>query len=410
MQTQLSPEIRDTPQGIEADSILRKCVHCGFCLATCPTYTLLGDELDSPRGRIYLIKQMLEGAPVTERTQLHLDRCLTCRACETTCPSGVEYGKLVDIGREVVEQRVPRPAGERFKRWFLSRALPSRAGFGAALALGRLVRPLLPTSLARKIPKRRPAGAWPAARHSRRMLVLAGCVQPSMAPSINAATARVLDRLGISLVEARGSVCCGAVPFHLNYQHDALGYMKANIDAWWPHVEAGAEAIVITASGCGTMVADYGRLLSGDPVYAAKAARISELAKDASEIVAAERAAIATQARSDAGPKVAFHSPCSLQHGLGIRGVVESILADAGFVLTPVADSHLCCGSAGTYSILQPEISQQLLHNKVRALDSGKPDFIATANIGCLAHIASGTRTRVRHWIEILDERMAARP
>jgi glycolate oxidase iron-sulfur subunit len=409
MQTQLAEAIRDTPQGIEADAILRKCVHCGFCLATCPTYTLLGDELDSPRGRIYLIKQMLEGAPVTERTQLHLDRCLTCRACETTCPSGVEYGKLVDIGREVVEQRVPRAPGDRLRRWFLSRALPARAAFGAALALGRLVRPLLPASIARKIPKRRPAGAWPAARHARRMLVLAGCVQPSMAPSINAATARVLDRLGISLIEARGAVCCGGVPFHLNYQHDALGYMKANIDAWWPHVEAGAEAVVITASGCGTMVADYGRLLREDPAYAARAARISELARDVCEIVAAERAGLAARARGAPGPKVAFHSPCSLQHGLQIQGVVESILADAGFVLTAVPDSHLCCGSAGTYSILQPEISQQLLRNKVQALGSGQPELIATANIGCLAHIASGMRTPVRHWIELLDERMGAR-
>ncbi len=406
MQTQLADWIKDTPQGIEADSILRKCVHCGFCLATCPTYNLLGDELDSPRGRIYLMKQMLEGAPVTERTQLHLDRCLTCRACETTCPSGVEYGKLVDIGRDLVEQKVPRPAGARAKRWLLAKALPSRALFAAGLALTRLVAPILPAELRRKIPVARAAGAWPAERHARRMLVLAGCVQPSMAPSINAATARVLDRLGISLVEARGSVCCGAVPHHLNYQQDALAYVKANIDAWWPHVEKGAEAIVITASGCGTMVAGYGHLLRDDAAYAAKAARISELARDVSQVVFAERAAIAGKTKDRASAKIAFHSPCSLQHGLQIRGVVEPILADAGFTLTHVHDAHLCCGSAGTYSILQPELSQQLLRDKVRALESGRPALIATANIGCLAHIQSGTPTAVRHWIELLDERM----
>ena len=403
MQTNLADWIRDTPEGVEADGILRKCVHCGFCLATCPTYNLLGDELDSPRGRIYLMKQMLEGAPVTQRTQLHLDRCLTCRACETTCPSGVEYGKLVDIGRAIVERKVPRGAGDRLRRWFLSRTLPSRGLFAAALGLGRALRFLLPRALAAKIPPLRSAGAWPEARHARRMLVLAGCVQPSMAPSINAATARVLDRLGISLVEAGAAGCCGAVPFHLNYQDRALAYVKANIDAWWPHVEAGAEAIVITASGCGTMVHDYGHLLRDDPVYAAKGARISALAKDVSEVVAAERDLLARIAPGRSRPAVAFHSPCSLQHGLKIRGVAEEILVSAGFTLTPVPDAHLCCGSAGAYSILQPEISKDLLRDKVRALESGRPDLVATANIGCLAHIQSGTARPVRHWIELLD-------
>jgi glycolate oxidase iron-sulfur subunit len=406
MQTRLADWIRDTPQGVEADSILRKCVHCGFCLATCPTYTLLGDELDSPRGRIYLMKEMLEGAPVTERTRLHLDRCLTCRACETTCPSGVEYGKLVDIGRDLVEKKVPRPALERSRRWLLARTLPSRRLFAIALALGRVARPLLPASLASKIPESRAAGPWPAARHSRRMLVLAGCVQPAMAPSINAAAARVLDRLGISLVEADGAGCCGAVAHHLNYQHDALAYVKANIDAWWPHVEAGAEAIVITASGCGTMVADYGHLLRADPAYATKAARISELARDISQVVGAERAAVAERTRGKPAEKLAFHSPCSLQHGLKVRGVVEPILGDAGFKLVHVSDAHLCCGSAGTYSILQPELSKQLLKGKVRTLEAGKPERIATANIGCLAHLQSGAHVPVRHWIELLDERM----
>ena len=407
MQTQLADWIKGTPDGIEADAILRKCVHCGFCLATCPTYNLLGDELDSPRGRIYLMKQMLEGSPVTTRTQLHLDRCLTCRACETTCPSGVEYGRLVDIGRGLVEEKVARPPGERLQRWFLAHALPSRALFGFALALGRLFRGVLPQALRRKIPASRPAGAWPAARHARRMLVLHGCVQPSMAPSIDAAAARVLDRLGISLVRAAGSACCGAVSHHLNYQRDALGYVRANVDAWWPEVERGAEAIVFTASGCGTMIRDYGHLLRDDPAYAARAERIASLSRDISEVVAAERAAVAGKTRGRPATKVAFHSPCSLQHGLKIRGLVEPILADAGFTLTHVHDAHLCCGSAGTYSITQPELSQQLLRNKVRSLESGRPELLATANIGCLQHIQSGTPTPVRHWIELLDERMS---
>ena len=410
MQTQLADWIRDTPRGREDDAVLRKCVHCGFCLATCPTYVMLGDELDSPRGRIYLMKQMLEGSPVTERTQLHLDRCLTCRACETTCPSGVEYGKLVDIGRSLVEERVARPPLERLKRWVLARTLPRPRLFGAGLALGRAFKGLLPRVLSRHIPDRRPAGAWPAARHSRRMLVLAGCVQPAMAPSINAAAARVLDRLGISLVEAEGAGCCGGVTYHLNDQQGALAYLKANIDAWWPHVQQGAEAIVIPASGCGTMVADYGHILAGDPAYAEKAARISALARDISEEVAAERGALAGLVKGEPPAKLAFHSPCSLQHGLKIRGVAEQVLREAGFELTPVADAHLCCGSAGTYSLLQPELSRRLLADKVRNLEAGAPASVATANIGCLAHIQSGTVLPVRHWIEMLDERLTPAP
>ena len=407
MQTRLAEWIRATPEGEEADSILRRCVHCGFCLATCPTYNLLGDELDSPRGRIYLVKQMLEGAPVTQRTQLHLDRCLTCRACETTCPSGVQYGKLVDIGRAIVERKVARSPWDRLRRWFLARTLPSRALFGTALALGRAARPILPASVRRRIPRRREAGAWPAPRQARRMIALAGCVLPSLAPSINAAAARVLDRVGVSLVEVPEAGCCGAVTFHLNFQEDALAYVKANIDAWWPHVEAGAEAIVVTASGCGTMVKDYGHLLRNDAAYADRAKRISQLARDVSEVVAAEQARLAALPRNEAKPQaIAFHSPCSLQHGLRIQGVVESILRDAGFSLTAVPDAHLCCGSAGTYSLLQPEISHRLLHNKVRALESASPQAIATANIGCLTHIESGTSLPVVHWIELLDQKL----
>ncbi len=409
MQTRLAEWIRATPEGEEADSILRRCVHCGFCLATCPTYNVLGDELDSPRGRIYLMKQMLEGAPVTRRTQLHLDRCLTCRACETTCPSGVEYGRLVDIGRAVVREKVARSPLDQLQRWFLARTLPKRRLFGAALALGRAMRPLLPRALARHIPAPRPVAPWPAPRHARRMVVLAGCVQPSMAPSINAAAARVLDRVGISLVEVAEAGCCGAVPFHLDYQRDALDYVRANIDAWWPEVEAGAEAIVFTASGCGTMVKDYAHLLRGDARYAERAHRISAMARDISEVVAAERERLASLAVPEAKPPlVAFHSPCTLQHGLRLNGIAESILRDAGFTLAPVPDAHLCCGSAGTYSLLQPEISRRLRDDKVRALESGAPEIVATANIGCLAQIESGAAVPVVHWIELLDRRLTA--
>ena len=412
MQTKLADWIRETPQGVEADAILRRCVHCGFCLATCPTYNLLGDELDSPRGRIYLMKQVLEGGPVTRRTQLHLDRCLTCRACETTCPSGVEYGKLVDIGRAVVEAKVERKPLDRFKRWFLKSTLPSPRLFGAALAVGRVLKPVLPKSIGGKIPERHPVGALPSSAHPRRMLVLGGCVQPSMAPSINAAAMRVLDRLGITLVDVPQAGCCGAVAFHLNYQDDGLDAARRAIDAWWPHIEAGAEAIVITASGCGTMVKDYGHLLREDAAYAQKAARVSSIARDVSEVVAAERAALAGRFASlpPRQAKIVFQSPCSLQHGQKITGVVEGILKDAGYTLTAVPDAHLCCGSAGTYSIMKPELSNRLLHAKVRALKSGGPVAIATANIGCLSHIQSATDLPVRHWIELVDERLEARP
>jgi glycolate oxidase iron-sulfur subunit len=353
------------------------------------------------------MKQMLEGSPVTARTQLHLDRCLTCRACETTCPSGVEYGRLVDIGRHLVDQKVPRPAGDRLRRWLMRRVLPSRSLFGALLAMGRAMKGLLPASLARKIPDRRDPGAWAQSTHSRRMLALAGCVQPSLSPSINAAASRVLDRLGISLVEAPAAGCCGAVTFHLNAQDEALSFVKANIDAWWPYVEQGAEAIVITASGCGTMVAEYGHLLRNDPAYAERAARISALAKDVSEVIAAERGHLANLLSPNASRpsplRIAFHSPCSLQHGLKLTGVVEPLLRDLGYELTPVPDAHLCCGSAGTYSILQQDLSQRLLANKVKALESGAPAAIATANIGCLTHIGSAANVPILHWIELLD-------
>ncbi len=394
MQTELADFVRDTPQGREADAILRKCVHCGFCSATCPTYQLLGDELDSPRGRIYLIKQALEGFPVTASTRLHLDRCLTCRACETTCPSGVQYGRLADIGRAVVEERTPRNPWDRLRRAALALVLARRTLFAALLRLGQAFRFLFPGLVPASAPA---AGAWPAPRHARRMLVLAGCVQPALAPRINAAAARVLDRGGISLIEAPGAGCCGALRFHLDFQEQGRDDMRTLIDAWWPYVERGeVQAIVTTASGCGATVKEYGHLLAHDPAYRDKAARISALAKDLSEVVP-------PVANAGKG-KVAFHSPCTLQHGQQLRGGIESLLERAGYQLTPVPDAHLCCGSAGTYSILQPQLSRQLRSRKLDALQGGKPAAIATANIGCLTHLGAAAEVPVRHWIELLDE------
>jgi glycolate oxidase iron-sulfur subunit len=409
MQTSLADFIRNTPAGREAEAILRKCVHCGFCTATCPTYQLLGDELDGPRGRIYLMKQVLEGAAPTARTQLHLDRCLTCRACETTCPSGVEYHRLVDIGREVVSSRVARQAGQRFLRFALREFLSRGWLFGPAYKLGQFFRPLLPASLKAKVlPAQK---SVPATRrdHPRRMLMLAGCVQPGMSPNINAAAARVLDRLGIATLEADGAGCCGAVRMHLDDHEGARNDARRNIDAWWPHIEQGAEAVIITASGCGAHVREYAHLLEGDPAYAAKAARVTLLSRDIGEVIAAEKDSLTALLQKSAAAgrrKIAFHSPCSLQHGLRVRGAVEEILQAAGFELTPVADGHLCCGSAGTYSILQPEISLQLRDNKLACLSAGAPAAIASANIGCIAHLQGGTATPVAHWIEWLDRRL----
>ena len=396
MQTQLADFIRDTPEGREADAILRKCVHCGFCTATCPTYQLLGDELDGPRGRIYLVKQMLEGAPPTAKTQLHLDRCLSCRSCETTCPSGVQYGRLADIGRGIVEQKVRRGAWDRMQRAVLGAVLPRTGLFSFLLFLGRLFRPILPDTLKSKIPAKSDAGAWPAPRHARRMLALAGCVQPALAPRINAAAARVLDRAGISLVETPGAGCCGALRFHLNDQEAGRNDMRALIDAWWPSIERSEiEAIVMTASGCGSFVRDFVHHFQEDPAYREKAARISALTRDLSEVVEP------TEKKSNG--RVAFQSPCSLQHGQQLRGKVETLLAAAGYELTPVADGHLCCGSAGTYSILQAGLSGQLRERKLAALSAGGPEIIATANIGCLSQLQGGTQTPVKHWIELLE-------
>jgi glycolate oxidase iron-sulfur subunit len=410
VETNLADFIRDTADGRDADAILRACVHCGFCTATCPTYQLLGDELDGPRGRIYLIKQVLEGAEVTAKTQLHLDRCLTCLSCETVCPSGVRYGRLVDIGRRVVEEKVPRPAGERVRRWLLRKGLSHRSLFAFALGAGRLARPLLPASLAARVPPAIEPKSWPRARHARKMLSLTGCVQAVLAPNIDAALARALDRVDISLVRAAGGGCCGAVSEHLGAREEASNFARRNIDAWWPHIEKGAEAIVVTASGCGVSVKDYGHLLRDDPEYVDKALRVSGLARDPVEVIAAEWKRFAPLVAMDHGPqRVAFHSPCSLQHGQKLDGRVEEILEAIGLELAPVADGHLCCGSAGTYSILQPVLSQQLKINKLEALEASEPDVIATANIGCLSHLATGTQRPVRHWLEIFDARLRTR-
>jgi len=410
VETRCTPEFLGTPEGREADAILRSCVHCGFCNATCPTYQLLGDELDGPRGRIYLMKQVLEGAVVTEKTQLHLDRCLTCRNCETTCPSGVQYGRLVDIGRGIVEARVGRTRADAATRWGLRRALLAKPLFAGALALGRMVKGMLPRKLGNRIPAARAAGPWPAPRHARRLLLVEGCVQPAIAPNIDAAAARVFDRIGISALRVSGAGCCGALSHHLTADDEARQIVRGNIDAWWPHIERGAEAIVMTASGCGVMVKDYGHFMASDAAYAAKAAKIGELARDPIEIVAGEWKAIAPTLAMDRGAtRIAFHPPCTLQHGMKIRGLVEEILLALGHSLLPVPDTHLCCGSAGTYSILQPDLAGKLRDLKLQALLSSRPEVIATANIGCATHLGSATAIPILHWIELLDQRMMRR-
>ncbi|MDB5884041.1 MAG: protein of unknown function cysteine-rich region domain protein [Polaromonas sp.] len=410
MQTNLADFIKDTPEGREADAILRACVHCGFCTATCPTYQLLGDELDGPRGRIYLIKQVLEGETPTRKTQLHLDRCLTCRNCETTCPSGVQYGHLVDIGRKLVDERVPRPAGERALRWALKEGLPSPL-FSPAMKVGQAVRGLLPGSLKSKVPARQAAGQRPSRTHARQMLMLEGCVQPAMMPNINSATARVLDAAGIQVVSAAKAGCCGAVKFHLNDQEGGRVEMRRNIDAWWPHVDNGIEAIVMNASGCGVTVKEYGHLLKDDAAYADKAARISALTIDLSELLPliaeslqASRPELMEKIAASA-PKLAFHPPCTLQHGQQLRGGVEQHLGRLGFdIRVSMNEAHLCCGSAGTYSVLHPDIAYQLRDRKLDNLGAMAPEVIVSANIGCITHLQSGTATPVRHWVEVLDE------
>ncbi len=408
MQTNLAPEFKNTADGIAAEAILRKCVHCGFCLATCPTYQLLGNELDSPRGRIYLMKQVLEGTSPTRETQLHLDRCLTCRNCETTCPSGVDYGQLVDIGRKIVDAKVPRPMTEKAVRWALKEGLPSPL-FGPAMALGQLVRPLMPAALKAKVPAKQAFGVIPTQVHARKVLMLEGCVQPAMSPNINAATRRVLDAAGIQTLVAPKAGCCGAVKFHLNDQDGGKVQMRANIDAWWPlvsneNVGGAVEAIVMNASGCGVTVKEYGHILHDDPQYAEKAKRISDLTKDLSELLPDLVEKLRPKVSVKLAEQVAFHPPCTLQHGQQLRGGVEQHLGALGFKINVAScEAHLCCGSAGTYSVLQPELAYQLRDRKLGNLAEMQPAVIVSANIGCITHLQSGTQTPVKHWVELLD-------
>ena len=408
MQTALTPEFAATADGAEAEAILRKCVHCGFCTATCPTYQLLGDELDGPRGRIYLIKQVLEGHAPTRATQLHLDRCLTCRNCETTCPSGVQYGNLVEIGRRIVDERVIRPAGERALRWVLKEGLTSPL-FAPAMKLGQAMRPLLPAVLKAKVPAPAPASAhrWPTREHPRKVLMLMGCVQPAMAPNINSATARVLDAAGIQTLVADEAGCCGAIRLHLDDAEGARAHMRRNIDAWWPRVSKGeVEAIVMNASGCGATVKEYGHALAHDPDYADKANRIADLTRDLSELLADIVPALKVEARST---RLAFHPPCTLQHGQRLRGGIEAAFASFGFEIAVARnEAHLCCGSAGTYSVLQPELAYALRDRKLGHLAELEPEVIVSANIGCIQHLQSGTTTPVRHWVEVLDDALAS--
>jgi glycolate oxidase iron-sulfur subunit len=408
MQTALADFIRDTAAGREADAILRSCVHCGFCLPACPTYQLLGDELDSPRGRIYLMKQLVEGAATSASVQLHLDRCLTCRACESACPSGVQYGRLLDIGRAISERQLPRSPRERLTRLLLRKVVPFTRRARAALAMAAATRTLLPRALRRRVPAPAPPARvdWPVRRHARRMVLLEGCVQPALAADINPATARVLDLIGISVLRVPGAGCCGALSHHLAAHEEARAHMRRNVDAIWPHVEAGAEAVVFSASACAAMLTDYGRLLAQDPLYASRAARISELARDVSQVLAGECAALAAQLPPGPPRRVAFQAPCTLQHALKGQGSVETLLRTAGFTLTRVDDGQRCCGSAGTYSVLQPELSERLLAAKISALQADAPEVIATANIGCLTHLRSASTVPVRHWIELLAERL----
>ena len=411
MQTNLADFIKNTRAGKEADAILRACVHCGFCTATCPTYQLLGDELDGPRGRIYLIKQVLEGTKATVKTQSHLDRCLTCRNCESTCPSGVEYGRLLDIGRKVVDDQVPRPVAQQLTRKLLKEFLPRPWLFKPAMAAGQLLRPLLPRTLKNKVPEKQEAGIFPRREHARKMLLLDGCVQPAMSPNINHAAARVFDALGVQLLVAPKAGCCGAIRYHLNDQAGGLDDMRRNIDAWWPYVIGsngqGVEAIVMTASGCGVTVKEYGHLLAADPAYAVKAKAISALTKDLCEILPAFEAELQQKLQGKITQRVVYHPPCTLQHGQQIRGKVEGLLRSVGVDVQLCADNHLCCGSAGTYSVLQPELSYRLRDNKLNNLQASQPDMIVSANIGCLTHLQSGTQTPVRHWIELLDQALA---
>ena len=412
MQTRISEQYRAVAGIEEAEAVLRNCVHCGFCNATCPTYNLLGDELDGPRGRIYLLKQVVEGERPGRTTMRHLDRCLTCRACETTCPSGVHYTRLLDTGRELVERSVRRPPIQRVMRWLLRKILPYPRRFSLLLGLARSLRWLLPRGLAAQLPavdgSPGPRTRMPGADGKRKVLLLDGCVQSVVARQTNAAAASVLRKLGVEALSSQDEGCCGAVSYHLSAHDEALSFVRRNIDAWWVLVQQhGIEAIISSASGCGVMLKDYAYLLRHDRDYADKARQLVALVKDLGEFISK---LVLQEQRNDLfsgqarNRRLAFHSPCTLQHGQRLNGVVEAILEAAGFVLGHVQDAHLCCGSAGTYSILQHGLSAQLLERKLSALQESVPELIVTANIGCQMHLASRAQVPVRHWIEVVDE------
>ncbi len=427
MKVELAKNYRGTALGHEAETLLTPCVQCGQCTFICPTFRLLDDEWDGPRGRIFLIKQMLEGEmpsasslppaytlktlqkdTIEANLQQHLDRCLTCRSCEASCPQGVRYGRLLDIGRELVEREAPRPLKEKLIRLALRTVVPHRRRFTALLRIGQALRRFLPHDLKSMVPERRPMGDWPDRPHARSMLVWQGCVQPALAPDINAAAARVLDRLGIRLIRADDG-CCGAVSQHMAATDEARAFMRRNIDTLWPHIEAGAEALVLTASGCGAYFRDYGQLLKDDPQYRDKARRLSELTKDITEVVTDawenDPYAVPVPPR---GQRIAFLSSCSLQHSQKLNAVAEKLLRRAGFKLVSVSYSFMCCGAAGTYSILQRKLSESLRALKLGTLMATRPEAIATANIGCLMHVAAASPVPVHHWIEFLDEAFSA--
>jgi glycolate oxidase iron-sulfur subunit len=424
MHIELAENYRDTDLGREAESLLGPCVICGQCEPVCPTFRLLDEGWDGPRGRIYLTKLMLEGKEpdptslppalsfktlegksLAANLQLHLDRCLSCRSCETSCPQGVRYCRLLDIGRELVEQEVPRPLKERLARLAVRAVVTHGTRFTALLRTGQALRRFLPAGLRARIPPRRPAGSWPDHAHTRRMVIWQGCVQPALAPDINAAAARVLDRFGIRLIAASDG-CCGVLSHHLAATDEARAFMRRNIDALWPHIEAGAEALVLTASGCGMHFREYGKLLQDDPHYRDKARRISDMTRDIAEIVVDEWEDAPLQDGPAPQPvrRIAFQSSCSLQHGEKLNGVVEKLLKRAGFKLVPVTYPFMCCGAAGSYSLLQRSLSELLRARKLETLMASRPTAIATANIGCLTHLAEVSPVPVRHWIELLDE------
>ena len=421
MQTNFSPAQLADPHMETSEKILRTCVHCGFCTATCPTYLELGDELDSPRGRIYMIKDMLEGGkPASEEVVRHVDRCLSCLSCMTTCPSGVHYMHLVDHARAYIEDTYRRPWHDRAMRTLLAAVLPYPNRFRLALAgafFGRLGLPvfraipglqrlaamlsLAPASMPARGAAEGP-GAFPVAGARRgRVALLTGCAQPVLNPGINAATIRLLNRIGVEVVLPKGEGCCGALVHHMGREDPALDFARANVDAWTAEIDGeGLDAILITASGCGTTIKDYGFMLRGDPVYAEKAARVSALAKDVTEY-------LSTLDLPAPGPKpgltVAYHSACSMQHGQQIREEPKALLKAAGFTVKDVPEGHICCGSAGTYNILQPELASRLRARKVRNIESVAPDLIATGNIGCMTQIGGGTALPIVHTVELLE-------